>query len=256
MINKNFDNEGFLKEFSIELGDILKQLQERIYFLTKELLVEHKQDLPIEKRITLPFKEIPSKNFWSNIMNDINNSLEFNNLVSAPQILQSFKKIFRKPIKFEICTFRARIPDQSRVIYNWHQDEGTWFLSNNNNLQNKYAATLWFSVNGSNDKNSIQLLRGSHRNKLLNHTYIEGQGYFSADGVNAKNHEIYTVNTNISEAVIFHPLLLHRSVINKDNKPDMYPRYSIDIRYFDGDLKLDYSTSLKFRIKKFIRRWK
>jgi hypothetical protein len=249
-MNKNFDNDGFLKEFSIELGDTLKKLQERIYFLTKEHLVEHTQDLPIEKRITLPFKEIPSKNFWSTIMNDINNSLEFNNLVSAPPIIESFKKIFKKPIKFEICTFRARIPCQSRVIYNWHQDEGTWYLSKNKNLQNKYAATLWFSVNGAHEKNSIQLIRGSHRDKLWNHSYVEGQGYFNAEGVNEKNHEIYTVKTNISEAVIFHPLLLHRSVINEENKPDMYPRYSIDIRYYDKELKLDYNTSFKFKIKK------
>jgi hypothetical protein len=250
MIDNNFDNDGFLKEFSIELGDTLKKLQERIYSLTKELLVEHKQDLPIEKRITLPFKEIPSKNFWSTIMNDINDSLEFNNLVLAPSIEQSFKRIFKKPIKFDICAFRARIPNQSRVIYNWHQDEGTWYLSKNNNLQNKYAATLWFSVNGAHEKNSIQLIRGSHRNKLLNHSYVEGQGYFSADGVNTKNQEIYTVKTNMSEAVIFHPLLLHRSVINQENKPDMYPRYSIDIRYYDEELMLDYNTSLKFKIKK------
>lgn len=250
MIDNNFDKDGFLKEFRIELGDTLKNLQERIYLLTKELLVEHKQDLPIEKKITLPFKEIPNNSFWSKIMNDINNSLEFNNLVSAPQIIESFKKIFKKPIKFDICAFRARIPNQKRVIYNWHQDEGTWFLSKNKKLQNKFAATLWFSVNGAHEKNSIQLIRGSHRDKLLNHSYVEGQGYFSADGVNIKNQEIYTVKTNISEAVIFHPLLLHRSVTNKENKLDMYPRYSIDIRYYEEKYKLDYNTSLKFKIKK------
>ena len=54
----------------------------------------------------------------------------------------------------------------------------------------------------------------------------------------------------MSEAVIFHPLLLHRSVINEENKPDMYPRYSIDIRYYDEELMLDYNTSLIFKIKK------
>ena len=253
MTNKNFNDEGFLKEFDIELGDTLKKLQKRIYLLTRELLVEHKQELAIEKKITLPFKAIPSKNFWRIIMNDINNSSEFHNLVSSPLILQSFKKIFKKPVKFEICTFRARIPNQSRVIYNWHQDEGTWFLSKNKNLQNKYTATLWFSVNGANKKNSIQLVRGSHKNKLLNHKYVDGQGYFNADGVDVKNHEIYTVKTNISQAVIFHPLLLHRSVINDTDKPDMYPRYSIDIRYFDKGSKLYYKTNLKFKLKKFLR---
>tara|TARA_A100001015_G_scaffold321508_1_gene452637 strand:+ start:2952 stop:3722 length:771 start_codon:yes stop_codon:yes gene_type:complete len=256
MINKDFHNDGFLKEFSIEIGDTLKKLQERIYFLTKEFLVDHQKDLPIEKKISLPFKEIPNKKFWSDIMNNINDSSEFHNLVSSPSIVKSFKKIFNKPLKFDICTFRARIPNQSRVIYNWHQDEGTWYLSKNKNLQNKYSATLWFSVNGANKLNSIQLIKGSHKNKLLNHKYVEGQGYFSADGFDVKDCEIYTVNTKISEAVIFHPLLIHRSVINKHNKPDMYPRYSIDIRYYDENLKLNYNTSLNFKIKKFLEKWK
>ena len=44
--------------------------------------------------------------------------------------------------------------------------------------------------------------------------------------------------------------ILHRSVINEENKPDMYPRYSIDIRYYDEELMLDYNTSLIFKIKK------
>ena len=256
MINKNFEKDGFLKEFHVELGDTLKKLQERIYSLTKKFLIDHESNLAIEKKINLPFKEIPSKNFWSIIMNDINNSLEFDNLVSSPSIVQSFKKIFIKPIKFDICAFRARIPNQSRVIYNWHQDEGTWFLSKNNNLKNKYAATMWFSVNGANEKNSIQLIKGSHHSKLLNHSYVEGQGYFSADGVSVKNREVYTVKTNISESVIFHPLMLHRSVINEENKPDMKPRYSIDIRYYEEGLNLDYKTSLQFKIKKFLLKWK
>ena len=44
MTNKNFNDEGFLKEFDIELGDTLKKLQKRIYLLTRELLVAHKQE--------------------------------------------------------------------------------------------------------------------------------------------------------------------------------------------------------------------
>jgi len=40
--------------------------------------------------------------------------------------------IFDEPCRFEISAFRARLPDEKRVIYNWHQDEGTWFLSKKN----------------------------------------------------------------------------------------------------------------------------
>ena len=72
---------------------------------------------------------------------------------------------------FDISTFRARLPDQKRVVYNWHQDEGTWFLSKNKKQLNKYPATLWFSINGASEKDSIQLLKFSHKQKLHNHTY-------------------------------------------------------------------------------------
>jgi hypothetical protein len=252
IVNKEFEYNGFLREFHVELGPLLKDLQEKVYAFTKTILIDHDRDLEIEKKIILPFKEIPSQKFWSDFMNDINNSEELNNLVSSLQIKNAFKKIFSNPIKFDICAFRARVPNQNRVIYNWHQDEGTWFLSKNKNLHKKYTATLWLSVNGSHEKNSIQLIKKSHKNKLFNHSFIDGQGYFKADNININNQDIYTVNTKISEALIFHPLTLHRSVTSQDDFTDMYPRYSIDIRYYDSEAELDYKTNLKFKIKKLL----
>ena len=252
IVNQEFEDNGFLREFHIELGTLLKDLQEKIYAFTKPILIDHHQDLEIEKKIILPFKEIPSQKFCSDIMSDINKSEELNNLVSSFQIKNAFKKIFSNPIKFDICTFRARIPNQNRVIYNWHQDEGTWFLSKNKSLHKKYTATLWFSVNGSHEKNSIQLIKKSHKNKLFNHSYVDGQGYFKADNININDQEIYTVNTKSSEALIFHPLTLHRSVTCPPDFTDMHPRYSVDIRYYDSEAELDYKTNLKFKIKKLL----
>ncbi len=252
--NNNFFKIGFEKEFKIELGSILVELQEKLYSLTKDLLIDHDKNLTIEERIKLPFKEIPDNKFWSMIMNNINNCQEFNDLICSQSIVNAFKKIFSDPVKFDICTFRARIPSQTRAVYNWHQDEGTWFLSKNKNLQKKYAATLWLSVNGSNKKNSIQIIKNSHLQKLYTHSFVEGQGYFNAEIKNKIDEkDIYTVETKISEGVLFHPLTLHRSVVNFSNIPDMYPRYSIDIRYHDKNLKLDYDTDLKFKIKKIFK---
>lgn len=246
----NFHNNGFIKEFHVELGDILINLQNRIYNKTKTILVDHPSSLPISEKIKLPFKNIPNKEFWSDIMNDINQSDELELLVSSKAIKNSFKKIFSNPIKFEICTFRARIPNQSRVIYNWHQDEGTWFLSKNKNLQNKNPATLWFSINGSDKHNSIELVPKSHLSKLFKHSYVDGQGYFKAEQIKIDPKKIYTVQTKISEAVIFHPLTLHRSVLINNDNPDMHPRYSVDIRYYDLNNSSKYRTDLKFLIKR------
>ena len=104
-------------------------------------------------------------------------SKEFN---PPNEILDKFKFIFKMPKRFNISFFRARFPDQERAIYDWHQDEGTWFMSNDKKNLNKFTATLWFSINGANKQDSIQLLKNSHKNILYNHTFIKGQGYFSA----------------------------------------------------------------------------
>ena len=87
---------------------------------------------------------------------------------------------------------------------------------------------------------------------MYNHTFIKGQGYFSAKLKEFKfdDNLICTVETNPSEAVIFHPLTLHRSVPYLIN--DLRPRYSIDIRYYDRNEKLNYQTNfLLFNIKTF-----
>ena len=251
---KKFQEQGFIEEFRIDLGIKLKKIQEKIYFLTQELIVDHNSDLSIEEKLNLPFKLIPDNKIWSNIMNQVNNSKELNDNIEDQSIINSFKKIFKNPIRFPICTFRARFPNQKRVLYNWHQDEGTWFISKDSSLQRKFSGTLWFSINGSDENDSIQLVKYSHKKKLFNHDHIKGQGYFSA--ILKKNIDdklIYTVKTNQSEAVLFHPLILHRSVAQKIENLNMRPRYSVDIRYFDKDVVLNYKTNIIFKIKKFIK---
>ena len=253
MNKEDFFTNGFSKEFKVELGENLTFLQDKIYNITKNLLVSHDADLSLAEKLNLPFKEIPEDEFWSEIMREINNSNELLNLINCQGVVNIFKKIFIEPERFTISTFRARIPNQRRVIYNWHQDEGTWYLSNNSEVTNKYSATMWLSINGSNLTNSIQLIKGSHISKLFNHSFVKGQGYFKAENLNIfENAKIYTVETKISEAVLFHPLTLHRSVENLSDKVDMYPRYSIDIRYYDKSQKLSYKTDTKFKLKKIL----
>jgi hypothetical protein len=63
---------------------------------------------------------------------------------------------------------------------------------------------------------------------------------------------IYRVKTELSEAVLFHPLTLHRSV-SEGNTINMKPRYSIDIRFFEKKGNLKYKTNTLFKIKKFIK---
>ncbi len=252
---ENFFKLGFVNEFNVEINKEITLLQQKIYDLTQNIIIDHDTNLNLIEKIKLPFKEIPSEKIWSELMNEINSSNELKNLINSKGIYSVFKNIFKNPEIFEICTFRARIPNQKRVIYNWHQDEGTWFLSKNKKINNKFSATMWLSINGSNYNNSIQLVKGSHNGKLFNHSYVDGQGYFKAENLNIiNNSNIYNVKTSPSQAVLFHPLTLHRSVPNAQDKPDMYPRYSVDIRYYDKSSKLDYKTTLLFKLKKLIKK--
>ena len=254
-ILEEFTNIGVTSVFDVDLNNELIELQEKIYEMTKDIIIDHNNSLPTSEKIRLPFKTANIKTQWSEIMSEINKSRELENMINSNKIKNVFKYIFKDPERYEICTFRARFPDQERVVYDWHQDEGTWYLSKNRNLLNKFTATMWFSVNGSDEANSIQVVKYSHKNKLFEHKFIKGQGYFHAN-INNQDidiNNIKTIKTKASQAIIFHPLSFHRSVPT-EGSVDFRPRYSIDIRYFDNSTKLKYKTSLYFKIKKIFNR--
>ena len=145
----------------------------------------------------------------------INNSEELKKIINSQSISNTFQVVFKNPKPFKISTFRARFPEQKRVFYNWHQDEGTWYLSKNKDVQNKLPATLWLSLNGANKDDSIQLIKFSHKKKLFNHQYVIGQGFFNIKKKNFINEQdIFTVETNPSECIIFHPLTVHDLFLN------------------------------------------
>ena len=253
MVSQNYFNEGFSDVFLINIKDKLDQLQKVIYELTKEYLVDHDNTIEILERLNLSFKTIPDDKLWSKIMNQVNQSKELNNLITDKEIIKAFKSISKEPKRFPISFFRARFPGQRRAVYDWHQDEGTWYLSNDNNITKKYPTTLWFSINGSNQNNSMQLIKKSHNSKLYEHNNVEGQGYFKAifDHTKIQDSSIRTIITKPSEGFLFHPLTLHRSVPPISN--DLKPRYSVDIRYYDSAVKTKIKVASMFKIKKIFK---
>ena len=244
-----FISQGFTDIIDISLNEELKNLQNLIYLKTKYLLVKHDENLTIEEKIKLKFKEIPKNEFWSKLMYDLNSSTELKQLICSEGIISAFSKIFNNPKLFEICMFRARFPNQKKVFYDWHQDEGTWFLSKNKKVLNKFPATLWFSINGANHEDSIQLIKFSHKSKLHHHRYVKDQGFFSIDEnkiIDPK--KIVTIETKPSQCIIFHPLTLHRSI--PQDKLNFRPRYSVDVRYYDPDFRPNFKINILFRLKK------
>ena len=249
---------GFTEVFTINFNsDVLTNLQKKIYEITKDLIIDHDLNLEVEKKISLPFSKIQSKKTWSELMETINDSEEFSNLINSDEIINTFKSIHKKPKIFKISTFRARFPEQNRVVYNWHQDEGTWFMSKKEDLLTKFPTTLWFSINGASKKESIQLVKKSHNLKLFEHKYVEGQGFFNLKDNSFINHDlIETIETLPSECIMFNSLTIHRSVENKSI--NMRPRYSADIRYYDEieenkKIKIDNFFKIKRVFKNFFK---
>ncbi len=253
-LRKNFTEKGFTSTFKIDFSNELLNLQELIYKMTKDYIVDHDTNLNLSDKIKLPFKFVPEEKKWSEIMADINKSKELDFIIDSKGVQDKFKLIFKNPKRFVISTFRARFPNQKRAIYNWHQDEGTWFFSKNESTNFKNPATLWLSVNGAKSKESIQLIEGSHKTKLFNHEWVDGQGFFKIKNIkkNDLEKDIFNPDFKASEAVIFHPLTMHRSAPNENS--NLRPRYSIDIRYYDNiNISKKFDVDFLFKLKKFLR---
>ena len=186
MNKSSYYKDGFTNVFQVNTSEELLALQTKIYDCTSNFLVSHDLDLHLSKKLQLPFKAIPSGDLWSDVMNEINQSRELNSLKESSTLIEKFSELFEKPKIYPISIFRARLPGQGRAIYDWHQDAGTWYLSKNKIVANKAPATLWFSVNGSDKTNSIQLIKYSHKKRLYDHKFVKGQGYFSPNLKNTK----------------------------------------------------------------------
>ncbi len=246
-MNKNFLLNGFTSINHLKIDRALFEIQNLIYSKTKLFLENHDPNLSLERKLNLKFKNIPTRDDWSNIMSLINNSTELKNFINSRQIKNAFKLIFKDPEPFAISTFRARFPSQKRVIYDWHQDQGTWFLSQNKDHIDKFPATLWFSINGASKSDSIELIKYSHKYKLFYHNYIKGQGYFKIKNqVNYNKRNLINIHIEPSQYFIFHPLLIHRSAPNINE--NLRPRYTIDVRYFDYNYNPKYKKDIKFEM--------
>ena len=57
----------------------------------KGLFSDHDESISLNQKLSLSFKDIPTDKFWSNLMNEMNNSFELNSLINSKEIFQAFK---------------------------------------------------------------------------------------------------------------------------------------------------------------------
>jgi len=182
-------------------------------------------------------------------MNTVNDSKVLQNLVNASAIVAGFGSILEaEPVKFPISFFRAQFPWMDRSIYTWHQDMGTWYGSKVSWLARFRPVTLWFSLNGANASNSLDIAIKSDNDQLHAHSHVSDQGAFKAmlDFEPEEKFEIFIPECDEDEGVFFSDLCLHRS----RRGAGMKPRYSVDIRYFDPGIQSCPKVPFSFRLKR------
>jgi hypothetical protein len=234
-------------------GSDLEALQAVIYDVTASHLAPHDKSLPVSLKIQVPFVGPAPAELFSKLMRTVNESPELDKIIKHPGVTGAFAKVFgEEPIEFPISRFRAQFPANTRSVYNWHQDEGTWYAVPVKTLAHLMPATLWLSLNGADSSNSIEIISGSHRLPLQNHFFTEGQGYFTAiPPKETSSMPRLVVKAEPGDGICFHPLTFHRSI----EISSLRPRYSIDVRYYSPEgAKESYKVSWKFLAKRLLAR--
>lgn len=226
----------------------LEPLQHRIYELTEPYLDHSDADTDTEDKLSLPFAEVPPSDLWSRVMQTVNASEELSSVINSPSVRQTFAGLLETNVSlFPISFFRAQFYQTTRSVYRWHQDIGTWYLSKDPAIADAFPHTMWLSVNGATRENSLEFADGMHNLPLADHVNVEGQGRFHMSrSAPVDRAPTFTPETSPGEAVVFHPLLPHRSVAGKS----LRPRYSVDIRYHDPERRFSGPVSLRFRLRR------
>ena len=138
-LKKSFFEKGFTEIFNTGLFENSKliNLQNIIYHYTKEQLIDHDDNLRIDKKLQIPFKKPVDSTFCENLENKINQEDEIKKIINSKEIIDKFKIIFESPEIFKISLFRCKLPMIKKKSFPWHQDEGTWYLFNDKYYTNK-----------------------------------------------------------------------------------------------------------------------
>ena len=92
---------GYSDIIKFDVKKSLENLQQVIYSLTKELIVDHDTSITLEKKLKLPFKSVPSNKIWSEIMSNVNDSDELKQLIKDDGVVNIFKRYSKNQNYFQ-----------------------------------------------------------------------------------------------------------------------------------------------------------
>lgn len=248
---RKYENDGFSSILRILDEDDITPVQELIYKQTERHLAPHDPGLPLVDRLKIPFVSNLPHAAWGQLMTDINSSAEFRDIAEGGKIKSSFERLRdENMVYYPISRFRASVPGIKRSQFSWHQDEGVQYAMTDKQLAYWDPTTLWLSLNGADESNSIELLPGSHLGKLEYHRFVDGQGNFDATPPGELFDKMpIRIRAEAGEGIFFHSLLFHRTASGECG----LPRYSLDIRYCaEFGRRKKYQVRIVFMFKRLL----
>ena len=235
IVKKNFFSSDEVNQFNNKLETIIK------HFLKKNNL---SSTHPLDDGF-MKLDELKHENIHI-IYNIIKDSDALNLLTSSKKVFNTVRSLMNKDINDPIYNMygvsRMDPPADGRFLYKWHQ-ESFYTIPQSNSIQ------LWAPLihSSSKENGTIDVLVGSHVKELPHRLekVIDGHEQKYLDDSDIKEeYETLTVELDPSDALFFHPYLIHKS----NNNISQQVRYSLVSHYLDP-LSIDYKhdiTDLSF----------
>lgn len=168
---------------------------------------------------------------WSSIMDRLNNQLKIADRVARlPEVRQAVEHHVGANLKpFQINKIRINHPDVGKSSYGWHQDAATWpgLVERYEQLKSANILTLWLCITSSTPENGIELAVSGYEKTILDHSFVDNQGYFFAKPPASLTDQDYRlVYGSPLTGALFGQNVLHRTLVGGA------PRLSMDLRYF------------------------
>ncbi len=243
LANGYIPNKSYFKDFAE-----LEEMRKVIFHYLKPYLKYESEKLSLADKISSEL--VKKKKIDLNVLSELRKEVRalaenLNNSIKSKNI---FKKILNTE-SIKPCTgfhdFRFNLSQDYKISTGWHQDCETSFIEGKDYWRN-LSCTAWIALSNANKKNSIFILPRKnnsfyiypqHYGKIGNVDYRKKTLEQIDANLNMKN--VYAVDVKAGECVFLDSFVLHRTIPGKS----IFPRFSIDIRYYD------YNTDLSDMIK-------
>jgi len=189
-------------------------------------------DEPFETRLGRVSNACADPNWiWQNYFRDqkIRTAGMFT-LRTAPALLDVVASLIGQEIlAHPQFNFRAKLPNQEITVIPWHQDLAYLIPEE---AGDTLVVNVWLPLVQATEENGcMQVIRGSHRFKLIPHNYQDQTpGHTGGKGISCEElppGDIVTAELDVGDVLLTSERLVHRGLPNRSNTV----RWSVDTRY-------------------------